>query len=91
MNYLNVKSLTFSFAVTYGLSLLFLGWAGSFGWGKPIVKLFSEFYVGFSPSFVGGIIGAIWGFVIGAIMGALIAFFYNMCSKACKACKAKGK
>lgn len=84
MNSFNVKSLTISFGITYGLSLLFLGWVSSFGWGAPVVKLFSEFYIGFSSSFVGGIIGAIWGFVIGAIMGALIAFFYNMCSKVCK-------
>ncbi len=38
-------------------------------------------YIGFEPSFVGGIVGGIWGFVDGFIAGAVVAFFYNIFKK----------
>jgi hypothetical protein len=74
---LNVKALAFSLAITCGLYLLFLGWVATFGWGKELVSTLSSLYIGYEPSFVGGIIGAIWGFVDGIIAGVIIGFIYN--------------
>lgn len=74
---LNVKALAFSLAITHALGLLFLGWAAAFGWGVDLALLVSTFYMGFMPTFVGGIIGAIWGFVDGLIAGLVIAYLYN--------------
>ena len=84
MNKWNIKGLTLSLGVTWGLSMLFLGWAATFGWGVSLVELFSSFYVGFDSSFVGGLIGGVWGFVVGGVMGAILAFFYNLFCKVCK-------
>jgi len=74
---LNVKALTFSLGITWGVYMLFLGWVAAFGWGVRVVEVFSSFYVGFCPSFVGGIVGGIWGFVDGLIAGLIISFLYN--------------
>jgi hypothetical protein len=37
----------------------------------------ASFYIGFKPTFLGGVIGAIWGFIDGAIGGVIIALVYN--------------
>ncbi|VVB85336.1 Uncharacterised protein [uncultured archaeon] len=57
--------------------MLFVGWASIFGWGTKFVDVMSSVYIGFTPSFLGGIIGAVEGFFDGAIGGAIIAFVYN--------------
>ncbi len=77
MEKLNVKALAVGLGVSWGLAMLFVGWVSIFGWGTKIVEMISSLYIGFEPSFLGGIIGAIWGFFDGAIGGALIAFVYN--------------
>jgi len=74
---LNVKALAFGLGVSWGSAMLFLGWASMFGWGIKFVEIIASVYIGFAPSFIGGIIGAIWGFFDGAIGGAIIAFVYN--------------
>ncbi|KPK33538.1 MAG: hypothetical protein AMS24_00660 [Chlamydiae bacterium SM23_39] len=80
---LNIKSFALSLGITWGLSMIFLGWVAALGWGVSLVELFSSFYVGFSATFIGGIIGGLWGFVLGMIIGAVIAFFYNLFAKVC--------
>jgi len=77
---LNVKAITFSFGIVCGIYMLFLGWVAYGGWGSDIVKIISSFYIGFKPTFVGGIIGGIWGFFDGAIFGLILGFLYNALS-----------
>ncbi|OGN61670.1 MAG: hypothetical protein A3F40_03810 [Chlamydiae bacterium RIFCSPHIGHO2_12_FULL_27_8] len=74
---LSVKSFSLSFGIAFGIYMLFLGWVSAFGWGIRDVTIISNLYIGYGPTFIGGIIGAIWGFVDGAICGYLISTFYN--------------
>jgi hypothetical protein len=46
-----------------------------------LVTVLSSLYIGYSPTFLGGIIGGIWAFVDGAIAGAIIAWVYNLVAK----------
>lgn len=77
MEKLNVKALAVGLGASWGGCMLFIGLASIFGWGTKFVDVFSSVYIGFAPTFLGGIIGAIWGFVDGAIGGAIIALVYN--------------
>jgi len=77
MEKLNVKALAIALGVSWGLGMLFVGWASMFGWGTKLVEIMSSVYIGFAPSFIGAVIGAIWGFFDGAIGGAVIALVYN--------------
>ncbi|HJO92796.1 MAG TPA: bacteriophage holin [Victivallales bacterium] len=81
MKKISVKGLALALGITWGLYMLFLGWVAGFGWGVELMEGMSSLYIGFSPSFIGGIIGAIWGFFDGAIAGILIAFIYNRVSR----------
>ena len=78
MKKLDVKALALSIGVTWGLSILFLGWLASFGWRGSFVEILSSYYIGYSATFFGGIIGGLWAFVDGVIGGLLIGFFYNL-------------
>ena len=78
---LNVKSFSLSFGLAFGIYMLFLGWVSALGWGIRDVSIISNLYIGYGPTFVGGIIGGVWGFVDGAICGYLISTFYNYFSK----------
>jgi hypothetical protein len=62
---------------SWGIGMLFLGWISILGWGIDIVKIISSLYIGFAPSFLGGIIGGVWGFTDGAVGGLIIAIVYN--------------
>jgi hypothetical protein len=77
MEKLNVKALAIGLGVSWAFAMLFLGWASMFGWGIKFVEIMASVYIGFAPSFIGGITGAIWGFFDGAIGGAIIACVYN--------------
>lgn len=81
MKGLNVKAAAIAFGVSWGLGMLVLGWVSMFGWGTELVETMTFLYIGYSPTFLGGIIGALWGFVDGAIWGAIIAFTYNFIVK----------
>ncbi len=56
---------------------MFLGWIAAFGWGTNIVKAFSSLYIGYGPSFVGGLIGGAWGFADGATGALVFVLAYN--------------
>ena len=81
MEKLNVKALALGLGISWAIGMLFLGWVSIFGWGIKLVEASSSLYIGFAPTFLGGIIGAIWGFVDGAIGGAIIALIYNAVAK----------
>ena len=74
---LNVKAAAIALGAAWGIYMLSLGWMAMFGWGADFVKLMSSVYIGFAPSFLGGIIGGIWAFVDGFVGGAIIAWVYN--------------
>ena len=78
---LNVKALAIALGSAWALCMLFAGWASIFGWSTKFVEIMSSVYIGFEPTFLGGIVGAIWGFVDGAIAGLVIAIIYNVVSK----------
>lgn len=43
----------------------------------PHLALLSQFFIGYSVTFVGSLIGAAYGFVIGYLSGLLIGWIYN--------------
>jgi len=77
---LNAKALGLSLGILWGISIflvtLFVMWRGG---GATLSKL-SQFYIGYSVSFVGAVLGLIWGFVDGLISGVLFAALYNALS-----------
>lgn len=77
MEELNVKALAFGLGTTFALYMLLAGWLAMFGWGGALAEVIASVYIGFAPTFTGGIIGAIWGFIDGAVGGAIIAYVYN--------------
>lgn len=82
MEKLNIKSLALAGGVLWGLYMLLIGWAAwLFDWGTDFVAMMSSVYIGFNPTFFGGILGAIWGFVDGAIAGVVIAWVYNVAGR----------
>ena len=43
----------------------------------PHLQLLSQYFIGYSVSFIGSIIGFIYGFGVGTICGAIIGWIYN--------------
>jgi hypothetical protein len=43
----------------------------------PHLQLLSQFFIGYSVSFLGSIIGFLYGFAVGTLGGALIGWIYN--------------
>ncbi len=43
----------------------------------PHLGLLSQFFIGYSVTFIGSIIGAVYGFIIGYLSGLLIGWIYN--------------
>ena len=81
MEKLNIKKFAVAFGLSWALGTLLLGWAAGTGWGAGMVNVMSSVYIGYGPSFVGGIIGGVWAFFDGAIGGAILAWIYNMAKK----------
>ncbi len=78
---LDVKAFTLAGGITWGLFVLFLGWAGALGWGAALADGLGTLYIGYGATFVGGIIGLVWGFVDGAIGGLIFALLHNALAK----------
>jgi hypothetical protein len=74
---LSIKGLAISVGVAWAAIVLFIGWVAIFGWGTKVVEVMSALYIGYAPTWLGGIIGAAWAFVDGAIGGLIIALVYN--------------
>jgi hypothetical protein len=77
MTKLSVKGLSLSMGLVWAFCNLLAGWTAMFGWAGKYVDLMSSIYIGYTPTWVGGVIGGIWAFFDGAIGGLLIAFIYN--------------
>ena len=82
---LHVWALTLSLAVVSALWLMIVAWLGALGWGTPVIELMSAYYIGYAPTFIGGLVGIVWGAILGGLCGCLIAVFYNLFF--CKRCK----
>lgn len=77
MDKLSVKGLALGIGVPWALCIVAGGWAAPYGWAASFVQVFSSVYIGYGPTFVGGLIGGIEAFFDGAVAGALIALIYN--------------
>lgn len=75
----------FAFGLIWGLGTLLLGWAGwLWGFGVPVIMLWSHVYLGFAPTLVGGLWGGLWGLIDFFIFGLLVAWVYNGSLGCCK-------
>jgi NhaP-type Na+/H+ or K+/H+ antiporter len=76
------RALGLSLGLVWGLAVL-LGtwWLLIFGYKGEIMGRLSQFYIGYSFTYIGAIMGLIWGFIDGFIAGVLIAWFYDLFSK----------
>lgn len=63
--------------VTWGAGVMLLGWISVTGWGARIVDLLSGLYLGFRPTFFGGIVGGLWAFVDAFVAGVVYALVFN--------------
>jgi hypothetical protein len=77
MEKLSVKAFALACGITFAIYVVFIGWTAAIGWGTGIVNGLSSLYIGYAPSFLGGIIGGVYAFVDGAIGGAIFALLYN--------------
>ena len=68
MQKLNVKAFALACGVSFGAYALLLGWIAASGWGSGIVAMLSSMYLGYAPTFVGGIVGAIVAWVYNAMI-----------------------
>lgn len=76
---LSVKSFALTCGLLFGILFMIATW-----WliikGTPgdIMIKFSNFFFGYSFTYVGGIIGLFWGFVYAFIGGAVFSWLYNL-------------
>lgn len=75
---LHANKLAFSFAIIWSISLLLLAWAGwLFHYGIMFTHVLGFVYLGYAPTFLGGVIGAVWGFFDFFIFIWLCSWLYN--------------
>ncbi len=67
----------------WGVSVLIMTWVivlEGRHHGHTLITL-SNFYLGYTVSYLGGIVGLVWGFVDGYIGGHIFAMLYNRFAK----------
>lgn len=69
--------MAFGVGVTWGIGIMLLGWVSAAGWGMKLVEVLSSLYLGYAPTFLGGVIGGLWGFVDGFFAGLVVSLLYN--------------
>jgi hypothetical protein len=79
---LNVKSLSITCGLVWGVGLFLLTWwiillEGATGEATLIGRV----YLGYSISPIGSVIGFLWALVDGLIIGAIFAWLYNRMSR----------
>jgi len=76
---LNVRAMTLTFGIVFGLSLFLLTWwVILFDGASTEPNVISTIYRGYSFSPLGSFIGLAWAFSDGAVGGACIAWVYNI-------------
>lgn len=78
---LDVKATALAAGLLWALGVLLLGWMSALGLNSAFVGALGNYYIGYAPTFLGGIIGAIWGFVDAAVFGLVFAWLYNSITK----------
>ena len=84
---LNAKMLGLILGISFGLVIFIvtiwlvikgpqLSPSGQYVLG-PHLQLLSQFFIGYSVSYIGSIIGFVYSFAVGTISGALIGWIYN--------------
>jgi hypothetical protein len=53
---IDIRAFALSVAIVWGVGVMWLGWMAAFGWAKPIVDVLASGYIGYGPSFLGGVI-----------------------------------
>ncbi len=75
---LNIKAMTLTFAIIWGVGLFLLTWwIILFDGPGTAPNLVSKIYRGYTITPLGSCIGFLWAFVDGAFGGACIAWIYN--------------
>ena len=77
MQKLSVKAVAIASGTTWAIAILLAGWAAAIGRGSQFVDVFDSYYIGYGPTFLGGIIGGVWAFFDKLIAGAIFALIYN--------------
>ena len=77
MQKLSVKAVAVAAGTTWAIAILLAGWAAAIGWGSQFVDVFKPYYIGYGPTFLGGIIGGVWAFFDKLIAGLIFALIYN--------------
>ena len=72
---LNALSLAIAIGVSEGLGMMLFAWAGwLWGYGTPVIQQIASMFIGYAPSFGGGILGALWGFADGFTFGIVVGW-----------------
>lgn len=78
---LNVKAMTISVALFWGVMLFLIALANMIwsGYGQAFLELVASVYPGYkaTPSFGQAVVGLLYGMLDGAIAGAVLAWLYN--------------
>ena len=78
--WLNAKVLGLSLGLLFGIGIFIAtNWLVLKG-GQvvgPHLQLLSQYFIGYSVSFLGSLIGFAYGFALGTLMGACIGWIYN--------------
>jgi len=77
MEKLRILPTAMGLGVTWALGVILLGWISSTGWGARFVDMLSSVYVGFRPTFIGGIVGGLWAFTDAFVTGVLFVLVFN--------------
>ncbi len=88
-NRLSICRLGLALGFIWGMGVLILGIVNlRIGYGTEYIRVMSNLYIGYMPTYLGAFIGAAWGFVHMFIVGALVAWVYNgfRCSRGCGCC-----
>jgi hypothetical protein len=62
---------------TWAMGVTLLGWISITGWGIRFVDVLSSVYIGFRPTFIGGIVGGLWAFTDAFAAGVVFALVFN--------------
>jgi len=82
MSQVNIKAMSLTFSIFWGLSVGLLGLLAHFlHYGTRWVSFLSDVYLGYSSAPLGILAGMLWGIVDGLVWGAFIAWIYSRVSK----------
>lgn len=71
--------------IVVGIYMAAFAWSvWLWGHGVAIIEQYGDFFIGYAPSFWGGVIGGLWGFAEGFVFGLIFAWIYNLIIKCCK-------